>query len=169
MKRLLILIGIIMVLAGCKKPRSYEYHIGIENQTNTQLHFTLFTVKGKSLDYYANSSPFNGTSPKVFTLEPDQSVILFSTDYEISNPCLLVNEIFDSIQVVIDSSTSIHFKPESVENYQKNIFSDNTNWSYLETEIDLKGNYSTIGIQVDIYHYFLINDDDSEAFVLQEK
>lgn len=169
MKRLLILIGMILVLAGCKKPRSYEYHIGIENQTNTQLHFTLFTVKGKNLDYYTNSSPFNGTSPKVFMLEPHNSVILFSTDYEISNPCLLVNEIFDSIQVVIDSSTSIHFNPESVENYQKNIFSDNTNWSDLETEIDLKGNYRTLGIQVDVYHYFLIKNDDFGAFVLQEK
>ncbi len=157
MRKLFLLMLIFLCLLGCKKYRSYIYHIRIENQTDTPLYFNMFTIYGKNLDYYSNSTPFNGTSPKIFTVNPFETVILFSTETEISNPCLWFNEVFDSIYISLDSTLLLKFRPESVENYPYNLFNDKINWTMHTTEIPLNGNYRTLSYEVDIFHNFQIN------------
>jgi len=160
MKKIVLLISAIVLFSACKKNKSYNYHIGIENLTDTQLHFTLFTISGKNIDYYISTFPFDGTSPKEFTLLPNSSKELFSTSTEIISPNLLIAEIFDSININVDSSLIIKFKPDQVENYRINIFTENTNWLFFESEIDSRGNFGTIGYFVDIYYNFKITNDD---------
>lgn len=162
-----MLISVIVLFFACEKNKSYNYHIGIENLTDTQLDFTLYTIESKNIDYYISTFPFDGTSPKEFTLLPNNPKDLYTTSIEITNPNFLIAEIFDSIKINVDSTLIIKFKPDQVENYRINIFTDNTNWSYFEREIENKGNFGTIGISVDIYYNFIITTDDINKYGTQ--
>ncbi len=167
MKKLSLLISVFVLFSACEKNKSYNYHIGIENLTDTQLDFTLYTIASKNLDYYNSTSPFYGTSPKEFSLIPNNSKDLYTTSTEITNPNFLIAEIFDSIKINVDSTLIIKFKPDQVENYRINIFTDNANWSYFEREFENKGNYGTLGISVDIYYNFIITNDGIDKYGTQ--
>jgi len=134
MKYLLVIAGLIILLTSCKEDTKYTYVIAISNLTNNQLQLKVFP-KSKNIErqLYQVSS-YGDFSDMEFTLHSNDSKTLFTSAKLDYVPQQLLAEIFDSLSISIDSGLVIKFRPDSVENYKINMFSENSTWTYKKLE-----------------------------------
>lgn len=161
MRKSILLFGILVMMSSCKKETTYTLRIGIDNVTTDELQVKVFPksefVNG---DMYKASS-WDDFSDMEFTLHPNGYENLFEStklDYE---PQILLAEIFDSltIEISIDTVLIIKFKPDSVENYGSNMFSENSTWTYELLQGSERTNLSSHPFEISDYK-FEINQDD---------
>ena len=155
MKLTIIIFGILLLISSCKKETNYGYWIGIHNRTTKEIQVKVFPkselIKG---DQY-NISSYNDFSDMVFTIAPNETENLYQSaklDYE---PELLLKEIFDSIaiEIKLDSTVVIKFRPESVENYSRNMYAKNSIWHFILKEGSERTSLSSIPFEIQDYQF----------------
>jgi len=156
-----LILGLVLIISSCKKETNYTFRIGITNLTSKEISVKVYPrsefIKG---DLYQISS-YGDFSKMEFDIQPNASEGLYETtklDYE---PQLLLAEIFDSltIKITLEKELVIKFKPDSVENYKLNIFSDNPTWTYNLLEGSQRTNLSSKPFVIYNYNFEILEDD----------
>lgn len=149
----ILILTLLLTIFSCKKETNYLFRIGINNLTGTQI---LVKVYPKSQftrgDLYKISS-YDDFSEMKFNVQPNT----IETLYEITNlDCELQNlltKIFDSltISVMHERELIINFKPNFVENYKINMFSNSSIWTYDIHTGKEKTNFSSYPFEIHNY------------------
>lgn len=157
----IVLLGLVLILSSCKKETNYMLRIGIDNQTNKAIFVKVYPksqfIKG---EFYIISS-YDDLSEMEFTIQPNSSKTLFETtklDYE---PQMLLTEIFDSLtlNVTLETALIIKFKPDSVENYKINMFSDNSIWTYNVLKGSERTSFSSHPFEIYNYNFEILENE----------
>ena len=155
MKLTNVLIGMLILISSCKKETNYGFWIGLNNMTNEEIQVIVFPKSEFINGYKYQVSSYNDYSDMEFTINPNKSESLYQSNKLEKEPEMLLKEIFDSVIIVIelDSTVIIKFQPESVENYEKNMYSENSIWKFTLKEGSEKTNFSSTPFEIHDYQF----------------
>ncbi len=142
-------------MSSCKKETNYGFWIGLDNKTDKELKVNVYPkskfVNGEQYQVSSN----NGYSEMKFTINPNGSENLYQSDKLDYKPELLLEELFDSISIEIklDTTIVIKFKPNLVENYTQNMYSENSNWYFTLKEGSERTNLSSAPFEIHDYQF----------------
>ena len=145
----------LILISSCNKETNYEFWIGLNNMTNKEIQVTVFPKSEFINGYKYTISTYNDYSDMEFTINPNESENLYQSDKLEQEPEMLLKEIFDSVIIVIelDSTVIIKFQPESVENYEQNMYSENSIWKFTLKEGTEKTNLSSTPFEIHDYQF----------------
>jgi len=157
--RKIIFLLLILFLVSCNEETQYRTEIILENNTNYNIDVTVFPKP----DYAFHENGYKAWdddgsySSNNFIIKANDFNWLFVTKNMDIEPYQFINNIFDSIHVVINNEfqTKIIFKPNTVINYPDNPFSEDSQWNFEVVEGDEPDMFHQNPVQSDCYTFII--------------
>jgi hypothetical protein len=170
MKPYIVYVLLALLCPSCDKTIEVM-RIIVENDTGKSITIKLFPKSeylNKSGDSYSFSALGGGHNPTTFELEIDSMEPrvkdLYSTDDLNVSATELAYQVFDSIQIIFknDQQSTIVFTHEGAKGYARNLFTEDSAWSYELDVHSAPAGLSRIYIFEEHDYTFTFKEEDIE-------
>lgn len=162
MKRLLLIVGLLLVLFSCKEKIKDQERIMIRNNTDFDLKIGL--VPQKAYRYgvgYRPSTNGGGSRDLEFKVGAAQDAEIFVSSEVTGIPHELAKTVLEQMTITLqnDMQTRIKFIHDSATNYSVNIFSEQASWVYEQNDLAMPTQFKRNPVESHD-NYFVINEED---------
>ena len=163
----LIFILILGLISSCDEPMGYEVNIYLLNQTGIKIDVVLLPTEAYSgMIGYKFSSNGDGFRSNSFRIDSGTSAHLFTNAKLSESASQIARKAFKELAIILQdgSNTRIYFSPDTVINYNFNIFLNDDVWIFEKMKNARPTQFKNNPVESHNY-YFVINN---ENIVIQE-